>query len=63
MSVKIYMSVSGELVGKVESFDCTRYENACTNEEGHVYAEDVLDEEEISRLGITGDTRIYAVVA
>lgn len=59
----IYMSRDGSPVGVVEDFDADRYANACENPEGHVRAGDVLDDDDIARLGISADDTIYALVA
>ena len=63
MKTKIYSSRNGNLIGIVENFDDARYENAVTSQEGHCRADDVLDDEDIERLGIAGDMSIYAITA
>lgn len=63
MNARIYNSIDGSLVGNVENFDDARYANACENPEGHVRAGDVLDDDDIARLGINADDIIYALTA
>jgi hypothetical protein len=62
-AAKVYCSITGDYLGTIDPFPADRYENACDNEEGHVAAGDVLDDADLSLLGITPESRIFAISA
>ncbi|TXH52727.1 MAG: hypothetical protein E6Q97_15020 [Desulfurellales bacterium] len=63
MNAKIYSSLNGELIGEVEDFNDARYAEECPNPEGHVKASDILDSDDLAKLGLDGSETVYALTA
>lgn len=60
MKASIHYSSNGEYIGTAD-VDPIRYAENCRNDEGHVAAGDILDDEDIERLGIERDSTVYGV--
>jgi len=57
----IHNSKTGESLGAAQ-VDSDNYANACDNPEGHVRADSILGDEDLARLGISGDLTVYAIL-
>ena len=60
MKANIYYSSNGDFIGTA-GVDPQRYAENCSNDEGHVAAGDILDDEDLERLGLSADSTIYGL--
>ncbi len=60
MKVTIHLGVTGKTVGDASEFDLLRYAHARRLVDRHARASDVLTEEDLKRLGLSGSERIFA---
>ncbi len=61
MKVTIHRSGTGEKIGEVPRFDLQRYAYARGTSDGHVRAAEILSDEDLVNLGLSGAERVYAM--